>query len=372
MNVSPLQTRDYLTRWAFGLAAGTLLVWGTSPWFVRSYHSRVFDPVCHDWVYPASTQYRWRSEGYATTTIGVHGMPGRTNLPPSTTERVIALWGDSQAEGVCVADSDKLWSQLESEIAGSKNASFAVLPMARSGEDALDWTSRFARVEKQLGVTEHFVLICELEDLESLAESQSNADSNALAEAAIPGRTDIDVPVESLSVNAVPQWLDLVPDFVVHAARGLIFDGDTSQIRTLRFRPGPVASTAVTQSTQTSATVDPNQPPEAFPASVIARRLADATTNPITMIYAPQIPVVMGDRIIRSDAHDSQFRMLEAALAEQGITVIDCRDGLWGAAAQGHFPHGFNNGRIGSGHLNETGYRVIAAQVGAKAGSNSR
>lgn len=325
-----------MTRWIVGSLAGTLIVWVTSPLFVRSYHAKVYDPIGPSRVYPAGTAYRWRSEGYATTVFGPHGMPGRQTLPEPNASRVIALWGDSQAEGVGVADQDKLWRLLQTSLAGDAG-SVDVLPLAHSGDDAADWTRGFDATEKLLGVTEHFLLVCELDDLVPLAQQVPDSMAGMLS-----ASDDL--------------MLDHVPDFFIHAARGLLFQSDSVELRRLRFGLGPVdnAVEMLTDRLVESAS---------FPATEIASQLAGATTQPITLLYAPRVPVIMGGEVRRTDPQEDAFKLLTGELRRNGVRVIDCRDALLDSAHKGVFPHGFQNGVIGNGHLNAAGYRAIVARL---------
>ena len=46
------------------------------------------------------------------------------------------------------------------------------------------------------------------------------------------------------------------------------------------------------------------------------------------------------------------------------MIVVDARDELRSSvASDGRWPHGFHNGRIGSGHLNQVGNQVLAARL---------
>ena len=101
--------RFILARWLSGLCLGTVVIAVTSPWFVRSYIPRVQDPVRAVEVYQPGARYRWRSEGYATSQIGPMGMVGTSTSDLESDPDVrYALWGDSQAEGVCVSDQQKI------------------------------------------------------------------------------------------------------------------------------------------------------------------------------------------------------------------------------------------------------------------------
>ncbi len=103
---------------------GTGIIALTSPLFVRSYLRLRVDPVRGVWTLPPEHVYRWRSEGYADTWIGPLGMPGKRSLPGGDDRTIrVALWGDSQAEGVCVADDQKIDAQAQ-RIAGQQLSVF--------------------------------------------------------------------------------------------------------------------------------------------------------------------------------------------------------------------------------------------------------
>jgi len=139
--------RLLMTNWLRGIVVGTILVAVTSPLFVRSYLPREIDPIRGVAVMPAGATYRWRFEGYADSHIGPLGMVGKTDISEPTSNTVrIALWGDSQAEGVCVPDRDKLFKQLERRYAPRVE----VFPLARSGDNVADWVAQIPAVAAAL------------------------------------------------------------------------------------------------------------------------------------------------------------------------------------------------------------------------------
>ena len=73
--------RSLLFRWIIGGIFGTAIVAITAPLFVRSYLPRPLDPVRGVTTMAPGRTFRWRSEGWANTHIGPHGMPGRRELP---------------------------------------------------------------------------------------------------------------------------------------------------------------------------------------------------------------------------------------------------------------------------------------------------
>lgn len=325
--------KKIVERWVVGLIVGTLLVAVTSPGFVRTYCSRTWDSLRQRYVYPENLSYRWRAEGYASSHIGPHGMVGRADMPADDAPR-IAIWGDSQAEGVTLPDDAKLWATLQ-----DTHPEKQFIPLAESGADASDWVRGIELVEKELRIAEHWILVCELQDL-------------AVVDSGTPP------PSRVSAIRSA--WLDYVPDFVVEAGRGLLFDSE-NQFRRFRFSWGPSAETF--------------DPPVGEPVSVtrddafwagVATRLADSTSLPIKLIYAPKLPFIWSDAIINQDLDADDFRRLQPQLRLRGISVIDCRDAFRQSAAAGALPHGFHNGRFGWGHLNRVGNRLIAETMVAE------
>lgn len=315
--------------WLAGAAVGTLLIAVTSPAFVRSYLPLHVDPLRGVWTLQPNQIYRWRSEGYANTHVGPLGMPGQSEIAPPDDPRLkIALWGDSQAEGVCVADAEKLHAEIERQI----EAAAIVYPFARSGEDAAVWLTQMPAVERELGVDAHIVLIVDLPDLLTAPDAP-------LAPADPDPRT------------AIAAWL---PAFVIHAARHLLTEADELTPRKLRFSLGPVTNPPLGQPPPSS---------EAAEWTFAVEAIAEAADSPLVIVYAPHAPQIIGGRIQRTDSAREEFEAMKVAAAARGITVIDMSSKFRTAVEAGVWPRGFHNGQIGSGHLNANGYRLIAKAV---------
>ncbi|KLU03713.1 putative signal peptide and transmembrane protein [Rhodopirellula islandica] len=343
-----------IVRWLIGLSLGTLIIAATSPWFVRSYVPRQYDEVRQRVLLSPGESYRWRAEGYATTAIGPHGMMGRTNLPVATDSQspratVIALWGDSQAEGVCVPDPEKLWQQLQLDLRYQSGrdelarSPVQVLPLASSGDDVADWTAELPLSEAGFAVDEHVILLCEMVDMMGRQETPG-------------GRAPVDSS-QIARMNQVTRW---VPDFVLHAGRNLVTDPDTLAPRRLRFGLGPIRCLEEPTRITLEDQVDRAAAERWIPDSLVSLR--DATTKPLWIVYAPRCPVVMDGRLRWEDPDDLLWGIVQQHAAEQSIQVIDCRPAFRESVRRGVFPHGFQNGRIGNGHLNPVGYRLIARE----------
>ena len=331
-----------MRRWLGGLMLGTLLVAITSPLFVRSYLPRPLDSLRRVTTMQPGRTFRWRSEGWANTFIGPHGMPGRRDSPePKRGTTRVAIWGDSQAEGVCVADHQKLHVQLErsspAPSGSDESPRLVAFPMGRSGDDAADWLSQIPAVEDALAIDAHLVLVVELSDL---------------AAATDPARTtETGSRMESLNARIV----GLVPMFVIHASR-LMLTTDGYTPRRLRFAVGPVDSEIVSDAPaeKPSGSVDWDQ--------VLDRFLA-TTKRDLWIVYAPVLPNIAAGRVAWNDGHSGQFDALKRVAESKGVAVIDVREEFARSAESHRWAHGFHNGIFGAGHTNAVGYEIIAQKV---------
>lgn len=312
------------TRWLFGAMIGTALIAVTSPWFVRSYLPTSIDPTRGVAVLPTGADYRWRSEGYATTRIGPLGMPGKSSIVDAAPGQLrVALWGDSQAEGVSVPDNRKLFAQLER----CSDDKLQVFPLARSGDDAADWVQQIPSVESDLAIDMHVILIADLPDL----------------------LVSDDPPPESTASQRITK----LPAFVIQSARNLITDSDSGGFRKLRFSVGPAASSTSQASHQWNPVSNDD-----WTKSI--DRIRDAADKPIWILYAPPSPQIANGSANFNDSAAATFGAIKRIAEDRGVRAINSHAALCQSARAGEWPHGFQNGQIGQGHLNATGYSVVA------------
>ena len=354
-------SRRLVRTWLIGIFVGTLLIALTSPWFVRSYLPLHADPIRGVWTLPAASTYRWRSEGYADSQIGFLGMPGKgmsgkgndgsaiDSAVKDGVKKRISLWGDSQAEGVCLDDADKLFAQIERESSGEID----VFPLARSGEDAADWVTQMPAVERALNLDHHVLLIAQLSDLE------------AAVEAPVPSPSDSDA---SMAKNALAARL---PAFVIQSARHLLTENDGVTRRQLRFGLGPVWPAtdegdlveALAPSDLESKAELPEEKRREKWRKALAKVRA-ASELPITLLYAPLSPHIIDGQVRWDDPDSDDFHLMRSVAEEFGLQLIDARDALRDSVQQqGRWPHGFHNGQIGAGHLNQVGNEILASQL---------
>lgn len=336
-----MNIKRLIVCWIAGLLLGTVIVGATSPLFVRSYLPQQLDPVRRQYVPSPGLNYRWRSEGYATTLIGQHGMPGRERTPPEDSDSFrVALWGDSQAEGVCVPDRQKLFEQIQ-RAAEANGGPVDVLPFARSGDDASNWLAQMRPVERDLDIDMHLLLIVELSDLWAAATAPPPS------------------PANEQTIQSNSRIAATVPAFLIQAARHLLTDADGGR-RALRFSIGPVKNVFLPD-LRSEKGIEQSEGNATWADVIEAVR--SAAGKPVVIVYVPRSPHISAGKIVLHDGQDEQFQAMERAAIAAGLMVIDTRDALGDAAREGNWPHGFHNGQIGDGHLNSVGYQVIAKKI---------
>ncbi len=325
-----------LLRWIVGILLGTALVAVTSPWFVRSYVPRIENPTRGVAVLQPGSDYRWRSEGYATTRIGPLGMPGKTSVDRDDHGGLrLALWGDSQAEGVCVDDREKIAAQA----ARLSSNQIEVYPFARSGDDCNDWIAQIATLGDNdvVGVDAHVFLIVEWSDWTAeIADANDGLD---------PSRSKISATF---------------PAFLIQAVRNIVTTGDGTTRRRLRFRPGPFKSPTLSSRTGSSGETIASTAERLSRQLERLRRQCDA---PCIFVYAPLVPAIIDGETTFKDPDQWLFDRFRQQCTDHGFYVLDARDVLAAAAREGNWPRGFHNGQFGVGHYNATGNRIIAEQL---------
>ena len=379
-------------RWSAGALLGTLLVAITSPLFVRSYVPLRQDPVRGVWTMPPGAAYRWRSEGYATTHVGPHGMPGRPRMPtPNDRRPRVAVWGDSQAEGVCLDDDRKLFAQAERlsrRRAESRNErrddglrddglrrgdpgeGIVVLPFPHSGTDAGDWLPQMPRVESAFAIDAHAILVVDLPDL--LPAAMMSPPVGPPGPVPDQGRTLDPAPGPTAGEDVAGGFRPLaawLPAFVIQAGRRWLTEADGTTRRRWRFSPGPVRQ-VTDGGTPADGVATAKGDPFDWPA--IMGGIRHHTSLPVIVLYAPPAPLIVDGRLVESAPHEEQWPAMRDAAADAGVTLVDLREPLRRSAERGVFPYGFHHGQIGVGHLNHAGTRIVARGLADASAAISR
>lgn len=334
----PLQSRFIILQWAIGLIGSWLCVWIFGPWFVNSILVRVQDAELQSVTLREGDRVRWRSEGWATTLIGPHGLPG---WRPSDAATRMVVWGDSQVEGLCVEDEEKIAAQCIQLAAEQYWQTVDCLPMGRSGSDAGDWARTIERADRLWTPVLHVWVVTELSDLFAIASEQP--------EAPVRGTWSS----ESSSLIRLSKRLGA--DALFQAARKMFFDPETGSVRSLRWSVGPDSKSMV----KTAPT------PMGPLIQEVCQRVAainDRLHNRLLIVYVPAVPRIMNE-IDFEHPDDPVWNAFEAAIQDK-VSFIDLRTKLSESWREtGRFARGFHNGTPSDGHLNREGNRIIASGV---------
>lgn len=343
-------------QWITGVFGSWLIVWLIGPWVLDSILIRTYDPSLDVNTLRPGDVVDWRSEGWGRTLIGPHGLPGwqprvdagEPNQESSSIRKVV-IWGDSQVEGVCVDDPEKIHNQAIRIAQDQYQLQIDCLPMGRSGADARDWQDLIAGADKLWKPDLHVWVITDLSDL-TIAVSP---DATAAYRRWI---------VES------PKWVRFAKRIgaqaLFAASKRVLRDPDTGGIRQLDFSLGPRTHPIAA----TNRIDDPNE--EVLRnekiADEVAKLLLEIGTSydgRIAILYAPATPRLSGG-IVTNHPDDAIFVAIHQALQSKGIAVADCRQDfidLW--RFKGQVARGFHNGMPSYGHLNVNGNRIVAEKI---------
>jgi len=324
-------------RWAVGLCGAFFVTWIVAPMLLNSILIRDRDPSLDTIMLREGDVIRWRSEGCANTLIGPHGLPG---WRPNHADVSVVLWGDSQVEGLCVDDDDKIANQVIRIANESHKFAIDCVPIARSGTDASDWARVTPNADRLFAPRLHVWVIAELSDL-----------------LAIIKETDSDLTLTTpVSTTPVRLAKMIHAEALFQVLRSLVFDPTTGHGRTLRWSLDRVGDSTI-------ATLKRPLPEQR--ASEIKKRLLgvrDSVDKRLLLVYAPAVPRI-AKTITSEHPDDEDWQTMRRVLADD-IDVVDLRIELISRSAKtGRFPRGFDNGSPSIGHFNEFGNAIIADAI---------
>ncbi len=339
------EVRFLLVRWTTGIFLGTLLVWASSPFFVSSMNCYRWDDATETYVLRPG-MFRFRSEGFATTRMGLHGFAG-VEIEDFSKKPNVIVWGDSQVQGLCVSDDEKIVNQ-----AALKDPARSYLPLAKAGDSVIDWYSAMPAVDRSFSAEHHFILLTHLNDMFPDGRDFQPFPGYSLRErrqtkGVEPSRNGMKI-----------MFADADLEFILAAAINVFFESKSTTLRKLRFSIGPVP----VREPQTEQRL----PPEALYESwkLLLNDMKSRVNGALTFIYSPEVPVVDAGRIVLADPENESFELFSQAAKACGVKVIDLRPALTAYYQKtGRFPRGFNNGKVGRGHLNHDGNDMIAQAI---------
>lgn len=331
-------------KWVAGVFLGTTLVWQVSHFFISSMGVHTVDPATGAMVIEEGETVRWRSEGWADSRFGKHGIP--TNVEFGARTPAVFIWGDSLVEGFQVEDPAKMGAVVTSLSSDSSSGAMRGVCIAHSGRNVADHLALIPQYEAlRLGVKLHVIVFGEMGDILPIGR---------------PGNGNAFVCRPELALVAVPWDLPgrnaarIVERYRLQFARraaGRVASAD------LRFGVGPQAGR------QSETHIVPERlRREAF--AFLLKAVQDATQKPVVFLYVPPIPRVRDGRICFEDANAEVVRDFRDSCTEHDVGFIDAGPRFRKLyETTDRFPRGFPNSHPWRGHLNEMGHKAVAEAI---------
>ncbi len=329
-----------MIKWLIGLFGSWTILWLAGPWLLNSILVRVENQSLNAITFRQGDVIRWRTEGWATTHVGPAGLAG---WQPNNSAVRVLVWGDSQVEGVCVNDNEKLGHQVVTIAGQQLSRQIDCVPFGRSGTDAADWADWMPAADAKFQPEMHFWLIAELADLLGIANETDHRANDRWHQASPP----IVAAAKQFGAEAAYQSL-----------RSLLLDPSSGQPRRIRLGIGPVANQ--TSLLRELHTVAPER------ATIVANRVAEINQQiggRLTIVYACGVPRI-DSQLRRDHPDDDAWQSVRLALKSHQVNIIDMTDdflALWNEESK--LPRGFHNGIPSYGHFNADGNRVIATAM---------
>jgi hypothetical protein len=274
----------------------------------------------------------------------------------------VVFWGDSYVEAYQVADTRKMAGALTTLCRSRPGGQALTAGSAgRSGQSLADYILQIPAYERAAGVPRlHVVILADIEDLLPDQGSAHHARFLSQPDFRLAG----DRPMsgfERAARTVLADWHLQVLDTLESRFLGVL--AKKPLWRRLRFRPGPVDRALAAAGPEPAAGAVTT--PEATAAiDYILKELRQATAAPVLLVYCPTVPHLVNGAAVFGDAQAAAFQVVETRAGLARVPLIT----MGGAFAE-HFratrrlPRGFANSRVGEGHLNEDGHRLVAVAV---------
>ncbi len=324
--------------WASGLLISLAVANLCALLFADSTEVSVWDSALERSVRRAGQRHHHRTEGWADTRIGRHGVNGIADIRELQGPKVI-FWGDSHVEGFPLADEEKLAQQFNRlpQPAADRPTAFAVGFSGTTIATAFRLIPFYEKVAPP--VRYHFIVITRLRYILPGEESQDPFALRVSSKRPSPAQQDV---IRLLRTLRMP-----LPYLLYRQAVGL----------DLRFHPGMWSAEAGDAPNRLS-------PPAAWP--LLLERLAARTDVPVGFVYCPAIPYLDRGRPVFDDPHRRLIGEFAEACRRHRIPFLNLHQEFSRLyRASGRFPRGFANNNPYRGHLNPEGTRLVAEKVAA-------
>jgi lysophospholipase L1-like esterase len=305
------------------------------------------DPALGRHVTAPGTSSRSRSEGWASSKVGEHGIRGLPGgrLPEGPK---VVFWGDSFVEGVQVDDPERM-AQVFTALAREQGLDLSGVGIGTGGDTLIDSIVKAPAYERVLRPVRLNVFV--LTRLDDTLPDHPRPCRAALYSAPEPHIAPVDCPPSALALRFGPllSRLELGGAFAAYVKlRGL----------SLRLGPGP----ALAQAVPPAPALSPAERDRLW--AYLLEEMCRAAQGPALLLHLPLVPRLDHGAVVATSAEDALARDFAAASTRAGVPFLDLGPALAEHfRATGRLPHGLWNSPPGSGHLNPDGHRLVAQAI---------
>lgn len=298
------------------------------------------------------------SEGYGINHVDAKGYLNDDKLPLA--ERCILLMGSSHAEGLQVMQKDNMASVLNDRIDPIERT---VYNLGTAGQTLPRIVEGFQAALEEFPNTE--AILIEMSQMEFATEDLVRAMDQARFDPASTGealeaslstsrRIRNNVLLAMPLVSLLRQQLDSM-DLSMQDAFGI--DRLLTQAHSL-FAPKGSANTEPNSAPASAG--NPAQPGYAEALNQALALIRSETDKPIILLYHPGVGILT-DGTIAIDRDMRYYEDYRASCENNNIVFLDTGDAFLEAYQKDYsIPYGFTNTTFLSGHLNQTGHRIVA------------
>ena len=327
--------------WVGGFFLSCLFIWGVAALFCDSVVPVEEDAFFGRPVRKSGITIRKRTEGWATTRVGAHGLIADGAEVLGSQGRKFIFWGDSHGEGFQVNDSDKAMTVFN---ALPNRVGMQGVTSAASGLSVADYYYDLGRFEEMSPeVLGHVILLNGLLDV--LPDTYLDCHSRFMAE---PWRLEESHCMPSENGLRFGPWIYSLRMGFAYELYKRICDYQFHFGLTVKGNAPKPSSAAEIQDINAGW-------------DFLLGSLRKRTEGFLVFIYCPMVPDLKGGGLNRRDAEAPNKDAFARACTRNGVGFVDLTQDFFDFYDRNKkFPRGFFNSIPGAGHLNKYGHALVA------------
>jgi lysophospholipase L1-like esterase len=328
-----------------GAILSFLFIWVLSCVFVDSLVTIEYDKDLGFLVFSPNIKECHRSEGWAETTIGEHGLIGTQDVTDNNSSK-IAIWGDSFVEAFQVNDNEKMGARVNASLRGLGFADLIAIQIGQSANTIADICYKLPRYEKIIPTLRaHYIVMGRLDRI--------FPEDGVLCRISFEPRISIVETGFQPQMQAVKNALYRFRlDFLWYLVREDILG------KKLNLAPNLIKHSSGVNSPQTTTTFRSDV------SGFLLDELRARTRLPVILIWCPTVPVIKNGSVVFDDEDADKVETIMTQCEKRGIKFINMSDAFSEFyRTQKLFVRGFPNSRPASGHLNAAGHNLVAKAI---------